>query len=103
MSANKQTRAINRAHDRRVIRNQTNIYVLYNDRVWLASQKPSSFRKGKAMNCSCGTCRGWGKSARKFRLVLQLEKAGMCEKQHLSNSGFRNRVTKEWAEEYEGL
>lgn len=81
MSADKQTRAINRQHDRRVIRNQTAIYRLYNGAAWLAANKPSGFRKRKAMNCSCKTCRGWAKDARQFRYDYQLEKSGMKTKE----------------------
>lgn len=77
MSADKQTRALNRNHDRRVIRNQTAIYSLYNGDAWLAANKPSGFRKRKAMNCSCRTCRGWAKDAKQFRYDYQLEKSGM--------------------------
>jgi hypothetical protein len=79
MSADKQTRASNRYHDFRIIRNQLSIWKFHNPTGgWLSAQKPSGWRKRKAMNCSCHTCRGWAKDARQFRYNYQLEKAGMC-------------------------
>jgi len=79
MSYDKVSRRVNRVESARVIRNQTAIYLLYNESKWLKAQKPHSFAKGKAMNCSCGTCRGWGRVARQDRFNLQLEKSGMAK------------------------
>lgn len=84
MSYDKVTKAVNRAHDHRVVRNQTAIYLLYNDACWLSDSRVGQLRKVKAMNCSCGTCRNWAQEARRSRLKLQLRKAGM---------------TKEWSDE----
>lgn len=103
MSADKFTRALNRFHDFRVTRNQTAIYLLYNGPEWLAANKPSGFRKRKAMNCSCDTCRGWDRVAKQHRYNFQLEKKGMCEKHQLRRRLAAGRVTKEWSEEYEEL
>ncbi|WDS62122.1 hypothetical protein [Pseudomonas phage D6] len=103
MSADKQTRALNRFHDFRVTRNQTAIYLLYNGVEWLAANKQPGFRKRKAMNCSCRTCRGWDREAKQFRFNLQLEKQGMCEKHQLRRRLAAGRVTKEWSDEYEGF
>jgi hypothetical protein len=77
MSFDKVTRRVNRVQANRVIRNQTAIWSLYNEQRWLESQKPRSFSKGKAMNCSCRICRGWDKDGRRHRYNYQLEKAGM--------------------------
>lgn len=79
MSSNKLTRQLNRAHDRRVIRNQTAIWSLYNESKWLASQKPQGFAKRKSMNCSCRTCRAWDRLGRQDRFNYQLEKSGMAK------------------------
>jgi len=77
MSADKQTRAINRSHDRRVIKAQAKIWLTYNDPEWLSEKQNSGFRKRKSMNCSCRICRGWARDAKHFRFNLQLEKQGM--------------------------
>lgn len=87
MSADKQTKALNRSHDRRTIKNQLVIWRLYNPNdQWLVQQKPSGWRKQRAMNCSCKTCRGWAVNAKRFRYNLQLEKQGMCDKFHTAKS-----------------
>jgi hypothetical protein len=86
MSADKQTRASNRYEDYRSFRNQLSIWKMYNrNDYWLPQQKPTGWRKRKAMNCSCKTCRGWAKDARQHRYDYQLEKSGM--------------KTKEWTDE----
>lgn len=77
MSADKQTRAVNRFHDFRVTQNQLAIWRLYNTDEYLTLQQVPGFRKRKAMNCSCKTCRGWAQDAKRFRYNLQLEKQGM--------------------------
>lgn len=79
MSADKQTRAINRSHDYRVIKAQAKIWLTYNDPEWLSEKQNSGFRKRKSMNCSCRICRGWARDAKHFRFNLQLEKQGMKE------------------------
>lgn len=79
MSYDKVTKAVNRAHDNRVMRNQSAIYLLYNDAHWLSDNRIGQLRKVKAMNCSCGTCRNWALEARRARLKLQLRKAGMSK------------------------
>lgn len=80
MSADKLKRSIKRHHDSRVTVKQLDIWRMYNTSdTWLASQKPSGFRKRKAMNCSCRTCRGWADDAKRSRLTYQLEKHGMKE------------------------
>lgn len=77
MSYDKLTKAENRFHDVRVTKNQVRVFKLYNDEQWLTQRRVGGFRKGKAMNCSCGTCRGWAKAEKGFRVSLQLRKAGM--------------------------
>lgn len=79
MSYDKVSRQINRAHTIRVVRNQTAIWSLYNGPEWLAIQKPHSFGKRKAMNCSCRICREWSRNGREARFKYQLEKAGMTK------------------------
>lgn len=101
MSANKQTRAYNRFQDYRATRNQLAIWKLYNDETFMVQQKVPGFRKRKAMNCGCRTCRGWAQDAKRFRLSLQLEKQGMKEKH--SKSFWDERPDIATREEYEGL
>lgn len=80
MSANKLERSIKRHHDSRVTVKQLGIWRMYNTTdAWLAQQKPSGFRKRKAMNCGCRTCRGWAADSKRSRLALQLERKGMKE------------------------
>lgn len=80
MSADKQSRALNRFNAYRVTQNQLGIWRLYNSDEFLVQQKVPGFRKRKAMNCSCRTCRGWAQDAKRFRYNWQLEKQGMHEK-----------------------
>lgn len=77
MSYDKLTKAENRFQDYRVTEKQKGIYLLYNDHKWLTERRVGGFRKSKSMNCSCDTCRRWGKEEKRYRLVLQLRKAGM--------------------------
>lgn len=77
MSYDKVTKAINRTHDARVIQKQSTIFLFYNKHKWLSIQKVGSFRKRKAMNCSCRICRGWDKDGKQFRYGYQLMKAGV--------------------------
>ena len=103
MSANKLKRSIKRHHDSRVTVKQLDIWRMYNTSdTWLASQKPSGFRKRKAMNCSCRTCRGWADDAKRSRLTYQLEKHGMKEERDLGlviDHGVGEGITRE---EYDG-
>ncbi len=77
MSYDKTTRSINRFNARRIIRNQTEIYLLYNEVHQLDFQKPNSFAKRKSMNCSCPMCRAWDRIGRQNRFNYELEKSGM--------------------------
>lgn len=79
MSYDKVTKAVNRAHDNRVTRNQAAIYLLYNEPRWLSVSRVGQLRKVKAMNCSCKTCRGWDREGKRHHLEFQLRKAGMSK------------------------
>lgn len=83
MSYDKVTKSVNRFHDRRVIRNQSAIYLLYNESHWLTERRIGQLRKAKAMNCSCGTCRGWAKEGKRYHSELQLRKAGMTKARNI--------------------
>lgn len=90
MSADKLKRSIKRHHDSRSTVKQLNIWRMYNvTDTWLAQQKPSGFRKRKAMNCGCHTCREWAANGKRYRFELQLEKQGMKENTTLSYLNIR--------------
>lgn len=103
MPADKQSRALNRYNAYRVTQNQLGIWRLYNSDEFLVQQKVPGFRKRKAMNCSCRTCRGWAQDAKQFRFNWQLEKQGMKAEKDLGlviDHGVGEGIT---SEEYDGL
>lgn len=88
MSIDKFAKTVRLHHSERVKQNQKLIWLTYNqdNKHWLDARRVGSFRKSKAMNCSCRTCIRWDMEAKQFKYNLELERNACVKNMMVSES-----------------